>query len=289
MNGSETQAAGTERTITLNRGQTFAARNERMNNASSVSLAGSYVSADKPVAVTMVHDLYGSGDIVGDQLVPVPNLGTTYVAARGFISIGDRINVVAVENNTVVTFTPASGSVTTQTLAKGQPYTYTLATASDIVTVEATQPIYAFQQSGQREYGGAQLPSMYAINSNTVSLYKTSGNSISLFALVRSGSEGRFLIDGVASSILQASDFRDITGLSGWKYARKQNVSLSDGVHKFVNTGGNFSLGYISNTGGGTSFGYLSGYGQVEFPDTTWRCTPTSSVTLSGGYAKSWY
>ena len=85
-----TYVAGSTNTVKLNTGQTFAIENADLNK--STSLAGMYVRSvdaagnpdpSKPIAVTIsddsVHDKnVGSGayDLIGDQIIPLPYLGS---------------------------------------------------------------------------------------------------------------------------------------------------------------------------------------------------------------------
>lgn len=72
-------AAGSTFTITLNRGQTYSAT--ATSQLPSNHLPGSWVTSDKPVAITVKDDLLrgqpygGCSDLAGDQIVPVPLLG----------------------------------------------------------------------------------------------------------------------------------------------------------------------------------------------------------------------
>ena len=284
--------AGTTKTVTLNRGETFAARAAVWMQAGR--LTGSHIIADKPVAVSITDDLIGGGggayDVVGDQLVPLTNLGTTYIAVRGFTNQNttdaDRLHIVATENNTTISI----DGVPVTTINKGVQYVHQMLTALTAV-VTANHPVYLFQLSGYGgEYGAVLVPSMYSINSRRISFYKESSSyNHNIFVLVRDGNEGDFTVNGNASTLL-ATDFTTVPNMSGWKYARKDISPLTAGTVVINNSGGAFSLGYFytgAAGGASASFGYLSQFGSLSFPDTTYICDG-STITLDGGYALSY-
>jgi hypothetical protein len=292
--------AGVTKTVVLNRGETFAARAKTFMQDGR--LAGSHVVADKPVAVTVCDDLLstsGAADVTGDQIVPVEGLGTAYVVIRGFATTQntnycDKIFILATENNTEVSIN--NGTATT--LGAGQQLIHTMQTALTAV-ITSNHPVYVYQLSGYgnssngTELGAVLLPSMYSIGSRRIIFYKSSVDAYNhnVFVLVRSGNEGAFTVNG-SSTVLQASDFTTVPGMTDWKYARKNISSVSSGYVSVSNTTGAFSLGYFYTgaTGGASaSFGYFSAFGTFEFAATTYMCS--SSVTLAGGYARSyeWY
>jgi hypothetical protein len=291
-------AAGTTRTVTLNRGETFAARTQNhrqgVNEDPATWLAGSHIEADKPVAVTVADDQLSvaGGDGTGDQLVPVDHLGTTYAVIRGFSNDNvEKIYILATEDNTSVSI----NGTTVGTLNKGQQYVHPM--PSNLLTsiIVSDKPVYAYQLSGYKgEVGAVLLPSMYSINSRRITFYKSpSTYNQNIFVLVRDGNESYFTVNDSAT-VLQASDFNPVPNLAGWKYARKDISSLvTDGAVVVNNSRGAFSLGYFytgkvsGESVSSSSFGYFSEYGSLSFPDTTYKC-PLSAITLDGGYGKSY-
>ena len=287
--------AGVTKTVVLNRGETFAARSVTATQAGR--LTGSHVFADKPVAVTVTDDLLnvpsGGSDATGDQLVPVANIGTSYVVVRGFLNTTnanycDKVFVMATHDNTTVTI---DGTVVTTTLAKGAHYVHTMQTALT-AAITADYPVYVFQLSGYgTEVGAVLVPSMYSIFSRKISFYKDPASyNHNIFVLVRDGNKGDFTVNGNAA-ILTASDFTPVPNMPGWNYARKDiSATVASGTVVINNSSGAFSLGYFytgAATGASASFGYLSQFGSLAFADTTFVCDD-ASVTLDAGYAKSY-
>jgi hypothetical protein len=183
------------------------------------TLAGSKISSDKPIAVTISEDCINSygQDLAGDQLVPIDMVGTRYVVVRGYsdyhgsVDSRDRIDFVATESNTVITvyyyhneaissisFSPALGAGETwhETIPKiGAPKwdTSTSATAprdSDVVFVQATKPVYCYQHSADGgEFGAALIPSMYSISQRQIDFFQSSAADNCIFLVYLEGDE----------------------------------------------------------------------------------------------------
>jgi gliding motility-associated-like protein len=287
--------AGQSKNIVLNRGETFAARtvdvDQGIEGDPSTWLAGSHITSNKPVAVTVATDAVSSnaGDMVGDQIVPVNNVGTTYVVIRGYSTSSiERVYVLATQDGTNVYI---NGSATpAATLNKGEQYTRTMSTSNITCVVTSDKPVYVFQLSGyNNEACAALIPSMYSINSRRIMFYKKAATNHQVLVLVRDGNEDAFTVNGSAT-VLRSTDFVNVPNITGWKYARTSIASsVADGTVTVNNEKGAFSLGYFytGTTTGTASFGYFSGYGTLTFLDTTYKCA-NASVTLDGGYAKSY-
>ena len=282
--------AGVTKTVTLNRGETFAARARQ----ASLRLDGSEIVADKAVAVVVADDEMHAGgalDLGGDQLAPTSFLGTSYVVIRGFTenAYGDYVYILATAPNTKIYF---DDSNTVQaTLQAGETHEMYMGTSAPSRYIRSSEPVYVYQVSGVRaELGAALIPGMYSINSRRIPLYIGASNGFYdyLFLLVRSGNEGDFLLNGDAGKI-NASDFRSITGLDDWKFARinVSSIVAKAAVNVVANTQGVFALGYFRDATSSALYGYLSMFGQLELSDTTYVC-PGKSLTLDAGYAKSY-
>jgi hypothetical protein len=293
--------AGTPIPRTLNKGETLKIMEYTYNE--NPSLAGTSITATKPIAVTVTEDLV-RGDTSGDQIVPVNSLGTRYVVPRGYLTTAnlERFYLVAVEANTTVKVYYSGSSYTSITLNNaGDVARYTFPSNVYAVYVEAGKPVYVYQRSGYGEEGAALLPSIYAIGQTQMSFYEVSGNVTGGATLVqkgfivfRDGTESGFTIShgGAAPTALTAQPnfvTYAIPNETNWKVARFDfnPVPAAGQVITVRSTQSAFSLGYITgNEGNNNSFGYFSAFGTFEFPATTWMCG--SSVTLEGGYARSY-
>src|SRR5690606_38217681 len=110
--------------VVLNAGQTYSARD--MDVSAATSLAGSIVSANKPVAVTLHSGALNQGgclSTVGDQITNTAFAGQDFVVHKGTGS-HDRVYIMAIQNGTSITI---SNSGTTNALISwGETYEYPL-------------------------------------------------------------------------------------------------------------------------------------------------------------------
>jgi hypothetical protein len=153
--GGTQQAANSTYSTTLSKGQTVAIRTF-INDPAAPRLAGSTVTANKPVAVTVAEDVMnipadgsysGGGDAAGDQIVPSTNVGRQYVVVRGYTgpNQGDYVYIMATQASTSVDITPQGGTKSTQSIASaGGLIKYHLSTAA-AAFISATQPVYVWQ------------------------------------------------------------------------------------------------------------------------------------------------
>jgi hypothetical protein len=276
---------------TLKKGQTLKIMENTQDE--DPSLAGTPISSNKPIAVTVTEDLV-RGDTSGDQAVPVNSLGTHYIVPRGYLTPAnwERFYLVATAATTVkVYYDPADASKydLIPLNAAGNVERYTFPSNTDAVYLESSTPVYVYQRSGYGEEGAAVLPSVYAIGQNRLSYFQV-GNSVITrkgFLVFRSETESYFKITygSVNNAPLSVGAPYPVPNVSEWKVAR---FDLSPGADNQVVTIQNdrspFSFGYIAG-GGGTSYGYFSAFGTFAFPDTTWMCG--TSVALLGGYSNA--
>ena len=100
--------ANTSFTINLNRGQTYSLRSA--STLSNLRPSGTYISSDKPIAVSISDDsilgqtYYGgfAYDLLADQLIPVSRMGQNYIGIKGQLSADDKIYITASEDNTSI-------------------------------------------------------------------------------------------------------------------------------------------------------------------------------------------
>jgi hypothetical protein len=287
--------AGTPITRTLNRGETL--KIIEYNYDESPSLAGTEITSDKDIAVTVTEDLV-AGDTSGDQIVPVNSLGTHYIVAKGYRSNSptDRIYLVGTESSTTVKIyaTASSTSPTkTITLTAGQTDRYDFPSSSNAIYVEATNPVYVYHRSGLGEEGAAVLPSAYSIGQTLLSFYQVSAAVQRGFLVFRTGAESGFSIKyGTGAFSTLSLTPLSIPNVPEWKVARFDyagSVPTAGRAVTIQSTKSAFALGYITgNTANNDSYGYFSAFGEFRFAsgDITWMCG--SSVVLEGGYAKSY-
>ena len=256
--------AGTIFSITLNRGQTYAAI--ATSQAAALHLQGSSVTATKPIAITLADDLLNGGvftntcrDLAGDQTVPISVLGTEYIAIRSNLNAPyDKLYITAVQNGTSLT----QDGVFVTTLNASQSFELTI--NGPVTYVQLSKPAYAYQLSGYGcEVGSAILPKINCTGSPSVSVARTTTEDFSVCLLVKTGGEGNFLLNDNAG-IITASNFTVVPGTTGqWHYA-KIPLSLSSypygSVIKISNSSTLFQEGVLSGSTFGNGFGYFSNF-----------------------------
>ncbi|MCX6244025.1 MAG: hypothetical protein NTU98_04910, partial [Bacteroidetes bacterium] len=284
-------------TITLNKGQTYSAR--ATNNAANISLAGSHVTANHPIAITVGDDSIdepetggASGwDMIGDQIIPVNLLGKEYIAVMGFGNSNDeRVYMEAVQNGTSIYL---DGSVTpSATINTGQNYWSHF--TNNTLYIKSSNPIMAYHLSGfTNEAGSAILPQDSCTGSRQIGFYRTGAGTFAIMLLTRNGNEGSFILDG-SGALITAADFNPVTGTSGnWLYARKSftTAQVPVGSHIITNTSGKFHMGILNALGGSAEYGFYSDFSNLYLGADANLC-PNDSTMLDAGpnmSAYAWY
>ena len=253
-------------TITLNKGQTYAAI--ATSEAASQHLQGSHVTSNKPIAITLSDDevfvgfSYGAcADLAGDQTVPTDIIGNEYIAIKGALNAPfDKVYLMAVNNGTVIN---RDGAYLT-TLNAGKSFETSIPGSSSYF--ESSKAFYAYQLSGIGcEVGTAILPKITCTGSSDISFRLTSNENLYVTILVKSGGQNSFLVNG-AAGIIKPSDFAVVPGTGNTWYAAK--VALSYPVGSLIRVSNNknlFHLGLLQGgTLSGTGFGYFSDFGIIK-------------------------
>lgn len=246
--------------IILNKGQVFSCA--AVSNLAIDHLAGSTVISDKPIAITVKDDLLSSNicsDLAGDQIIPIDNLSTEYIAIEGFLTSGltDRVFITAVNDNTNVYV----GGNLYATINASQTINIPFTTQAMYIT--SSDKIYAFQLSGFGcEVGMSSIPSSSCRGSTNVSFTRSSVTSLFLLIATKAGNQNYFQLNGTP---LDPTTFNVVPGTSSqWVFARisiplSQIPAFSSG--RLVNTKGLFHLGIIhGDISGGARFGYFSDF-----------------------------
>lgn len=255
--------------ITLNEGETYSARD--MNVTAASSLAGSIVSSNKPIALTLFSGALLNGSCtssIGDQITPTDYLGNDYIIQKGTVTGGERVYILATQNATNITIT---NSTTTTTLINwGETYTYTL--TDDINYIETSKPVYVFHVSGFGcSLAGAQVPSLFCAGKYEQTFTRATSDSLGLIVYTRSGFEDDFEINGNAS-LLTASDFSVVPGTGGEfvatiKYFNTAQIPIND-FNLITNSEDIFGLGILHGaTGSDATYSFVSEFQSYPFVD----------------------
>jgi len=267
--------SGTPYTITLNKGQTYSA--SAFWHSAPGHLAGSEVTSDKPIAITVSDDIikYFSGctDLGGDQIVPVAHLGTQYIAINNeqFSSSGDFIYITATQNNTTISV----NGINQTTLNKGVTWHEDMNNMS-AAYIETNHPVTAWQVSGvDCQIGETLLPRLNSCSSSggrTISYIRSLGTYIALNLTVHAGGENDFTVNG-NPSVLTGNLFSPVPGTNGdWLYCHlnlndpNATAYPIDSIIRITNSSTNFQLAVLE----GGDFGPGVPPGGSPTPNTIW-------------------
>lgn len=256
-------------TVVLNKGQAYAGSSLGYTAGSQPN--GTFVSSDKPVAVTITDDLatptFGScADLMGDQTVPIGLAGNEYIVVKGGLSSGEPITILATQNNTDVYINGAATPVAT--INRGKSYIHYLASPSTSVYINTSLPSYVLHISGYGcELGEALLPPIECTGSRLVNVFRTTGNSFDVNVLARASIVNAFTING-SQALIPPTSFVAVPGTGGQWMAAKLSFPTAQvpigGVVSIANANGLFHVGVIhqnnGSSGGGCNYGYFSNF-----------------------------
>ena len=259
---------GVTYSILLQEGETYSARDTDLS--ASTSLAGSIVSSDKPVAITLFSGALSSAgctSAMGDQITTSEFAGQDFIVHKGN-AVGDKIYILATQNATSITI---DNSSTTNTLINwSESYEYIL---SDTINyIHTSKPVYLWHASGYGcDLAGAQVPNLYCAGKYSQSFTRSSADSLGLLLYTRAGFEGMFSVNG-NPSIVTSSDFDPVPGTGGGFVVGLIYLSLTDvPMHNYNivdNSGDVFGMAILSGGNAqGASYGYVSEFNSYPFVD----------------------
>ncbi|PKR81322.1 hypothetical protein CW751_04500 [Brumimicrobium salinarum] len=288
--------AGVTYSITLNAGQVYTVENIYQNvNVPGRSLAGSIITSNKPISVTISEDSVTGvprtcRDLMGDQIVPVEVVGNEYIVNKGSMhaDVEEGIYVVATENFTEVNITDLGGT-TTQYLNRGDTWNYTI--TDPLTFVSSNKNVYVLQASGFGcELGSAILPPINCAGSGQVSFTRSNNEGFFLNLLCPTSAVNDFLLNGT-NTLVPGSLFDVVPGTGGaWSGCQIDLSSLTDipvnSVNLIENTSDFFALGVINGgQSSGTYYHYMSSFLRRTIIDAgkdTTLCNGEPSITLDG-------
>lgn len=286
--------AGSTWTVNLKKGQTYSVRST--NTTPSATLAGSRVTSNKPIAISIMDDSLrpqittGGYDLVGDQILPVNLLGIEYIVVKGFAYDAsnnfERLYILAPHDNTNIYI---NGSVTpAATLNSGQSHSILMALNAYYITTDF--PVYVYHISGHfNELGSAVIPHITCTGSQQVGFIRSTSLDFALMLLTKNDYKSGFLVNGNATTIL-GSDFTSVPGTAGvWVYARKElnsTAQLPSGPNIIENTLGPFHMGILNKLGGSSEYGYFSDYSSLYLgPDISYCFGKSITLDAGAGYS----
>jgi gliding motility-associated-like protein len=268
--------------ILLNAGQTYSARD--MNVSATTSLAGSIVSANKPVAITLFEGALVSGacnDAIGDQITNSTYIGKNHVIQKG-TGTTDRVYILATQNSSALTIT---NSVTTNALINWGE-TYELAVTDEITYISSTKPIYVMHVSGFGcELSSAQVPNVYCAGKYETAFSRSNTDSLGVILYTRTGFENNFTLNG-SPALIPGASFNTVPGTSGALKVARIFFDVADvpvGSYNLIeNSGDIFGMGLIGGSSGSSAtYGYLSEFKSAPFVDAGLSDTVCSNVDFA--------
>lgn len=272
--------------VILNAGETFSCQDT--TTTAPTTLAGSIVSANKPIAVTISsHGLVNAGcnSTIADQITNSNFAGNDFVITKSETG-NDHVFILATVNSTSLTL--FNGTSTVSTLINSGE-TFTASITQPLTYVKSTKPVYVLHATG---YGcrlsGAQVPHFYCAGTYSTSFTRVSSDSFAVNVFTRKGFEGNFQLNG-SPALIPASAFTIVPGTSSTVVGARLNYNLTQvpvGSYNIItNTGDIYGLGTNQgSTSNGSSYAYHSewiSYPMVAAgPDAT-ICSNTS-YTLNG-------
>ncbi|MCB0525634.1 MAG: gliding motility-associated C-terminal domain-containing protein [Lewinellaceae bacterium] len=276
-------AAGFPFSIVLNKGQTYSA--QAVGQSASEHPSGSYVTSNKPIAITIKDDLLSSGDfyggscrdMIGDQIIPVKNLGSKYIVQKGILNTTEDAFVVGTEPNTELKI----DGIIKGYIGGGQIFNLPV---NNVHFIEASAPVYVLQITGNGcEIGGAVLPPLDCSGSETVRFVRSTDEPFFLFLTTTAGLETGFLLNG---NPLPSNTFQIVPGSNGEFVAATFLMSpfqVPVGFSSIVeNSLGDFQMGFLNGASSATGcrYGYFSDFGNnIQVKDTVTFCQGESIMS----------
>ncbi|MFL5730747.1 MAG: gliding motility-associated C-terminal domain-containing protein [Cytophagaceae bacterium] len=278
-------------TVSLNKGETFSGR--AASGYSKSHPAGSHITSNKPIAVTIKDDSILEGpnyDLAGDQIIPVSLTGKEYVVIKsstGTIN-DDRVFICATQNNTDIFID--GNPVPDTTLSAGGTFSYQVTNPASYITT--SQNVYVFHMAGLNgELAGALLPALACTGSREVRFTRNVTNdqfnaTLKLNIIVKAGKEGYFKLNGNTSNI-PASSFTAVPGSGGtWMTAQiyASFLMIPEGsVAVITNDSSDFHLGVTSGViNKSFEYGYFSDYGSLDLGVDRFFCKGDSTELDAG-------
>lgn len=252
--------------VLLNEGETYSIRDTNVSVGST--LAGSIVSSDKPVAVTVYSGALsnaGCASTMGDQITSADYAGTDFIVHKGNGN-HDRIYILATQNGTTININ--DGSNTTTLINWSETYEYVL--TSDIQYIRTNKPVYLWHASGAGcNLAGAQVPNIYCAGTDEVSFTRSSSDSLGLILYTRTGFEGMFTLNGNAA-LIPSTAFNNVPGTNGDFKVAFIDFSIVEvplnSYNKVENSGDIFGMGILQGSHSfGSGYAYFSEFNSEPF------------------------
>lgn len=307
-------------TVTLNRGQSYSIEYSGTNY--NQAMAGTSISSDKPIAITISDDSInepgvGPHDLIGDQLIPTSVIGTEYIAVKPYgqaepywdrrngkwvdVSPVNKLFILAIEDGTV--FYVDNDVTKPVSLNKGD--LIDLDIVNSAIYLNANKPVYAYQlasfpNGNGNEIGSAILPPIACTGSKKVSFTRTFKERFYIQLLTQGRNRSCFVLRDQNNQVmtdLNAMTWVLVPGTNqgnvdeAW-YSVSMPLTMPTGVpYSLENTNGLFHMGILDENDGSTSYGYFSSYGSLNVEGLTRACVGNAILleTVEPMKVYKWY
>lgn len=253
-------------TYNLNAGQSVMIQTPL--NTLTNQITGTLIRSNRPISVTSGGQHIGASAGAGacdagiDNLVPIEELGTDYIFARGngnaSNSNQDYAFVVAHTNNTqvflngVLQGTINAGqyiNMITPNVAAGTPF-----------YIRTSQPAYAFHVSSQgaNEMGMSLLPRLICTGARYINFQRQTGLNNRVYVVIPTSALPSFRLNGNPFTFYGVTP-QTVIGIAGWSVITFQDANIAN--NNVMTADRSFHVGLLaadaSNTG---LYGFLSNY-----------------------------
>lgn len=275
--------------VVLDAGETFSCQDT--TTLAPTKLAGSIISSNKPIAVTISSSNLlngGCNSTITDQITNSNYAGNDFMIAKGQTG-GEKFFILATVNSTSLTI--YNGTSTVQTLINtGETYSSNI--SQPLTYIKSSKPVYVLHVSNHGcKLSGAQVPHIYCAGTYSTSFTRTTNDSLSLNIFTRAGYQGNFtLLSNSVPQSVPAGAFSVVPGTGGNIVGAKIYYSLSQiplGSYNILsNTGDIYGFGtHQGSNNSGSAYAYHSEWMSYPVanagPVTATTCA-NSTFTLNG-------
>lgn len=278
-------------TLVLNRGETF--QLTYTEQTIDKSFWGLRISSDKNIAVTISDDsIYGGGpyDLIGDQIIPIENLGTKHIVVNPNFpdSSEDKVYIMGTVNSTSVSLTSSISGFSPNSLSvnEGEQTMIDIGQWPDLF-IDSSEPVYVYHlsgtwiSSGRQEFGSALIPPIQCTGINNISGIRTGVNVTNSFKLVFLKKSSSLINQtGFSPQLNLVSGWTSI-GASGFEYkVLEANNSIALGDSFTFSSTDKFHLGIVNQLAGSSSYGFLSNFTTLNICSTFELCENNNETAL---------
>jgi gliding motility-associated-like protein len=256
------------------------------------TLAGSIVSADKPVSITISSSALSSTacpSMMADQLTTSSDLGKYYIIPKTTANT-EMAYILSPVNATSFTVSTATSTLN-WLINTGETYSITL---NDPLTfIQTSNPVYVTHVGGYGcKLNGAQVTPAYCAGSYSAAFTRASSDSLKLLLYTRNGFQSTFTLTSNGINVpVSAASFSPVPGTSGNLVAAIlpfSTVAITPGSYNHIaNAQDVFGMGVMNGSASdGSAYAYVTEFGTSPFvyanPVPTATICSNTTFSLNG-------